>query len=98
LPAFAITVSDVANGSATLSWTPPTSNTNGTQLTNLAGYRILYGTSANSLSRSVQIANPGVATYVVSNLSPATWYFAVRSYNTTGVESALSNVASKTIP
>jgi hypothetical protein len=98
LPAFAITVSDVTNGSATLSWTPPTSNTNGTQLTNLAGYRILYGTSANSLSRSVQIANPGVATYVVSNLSPATWYFAVRSYNTTGVESALSNVASKTIP
>ena len=97
LPAFAIAVSDVANGVATVSWTPPTRNTNGSQLTNLAGYRIFYGTSANALSRSVQIANPGVATYVVSNLSPATWYFAVRSYTTAGAESALSNVASKTI-
>ncbi len=98
LPAFAITVSDAANGSATLSWTPPTRNTDGSQLTNLAGYRIFYGTSANALSRSVQVANPGLATYVVSNLSPATWYFAVRSYNTAGGESALSSMASKTIP
>ena len=97
LPAFGITVSDVANGVATVSWTPPTRNTNGSQLTNLAGYRIFYGTSANALNRSVQIANPGLATYVVSNLSPATWYFAVRAYNTAGAESALSNVASKTI-
>jgi Putative Ig domain len=97
LPAFGITVSDVANGSATLSWTPPTRNTNGSQLTNLAGYRIYYGTSAGALSRSVQIANPGLARYVINNLAPATWYFAVRAYNSAGVESAQSNMASKTV-
>src|SRR5580698_8272340 len=33
-----------ATGSATLSWTVPTENTNGTPLTNLAGYHIYYGT------------------------------------------------------
>jgi hypothetical protein len=97
LPAFAVTVASVGNGSATLSWTPPTRNTDGTTLTNLAGYRIYYGTSSSSLTRTVQIANPGIASYVVGNLSAATWYFSVRSYTTTGVESPGSNLASKTI-
>jgi hypothetical protein len=45
----------------------------------------------------VQIANPGLARYVVQDLAPATWYFAVRAYNTAGAESAQSNVVSKTV-
>lgn len=97
LPVFAVTVTDVANGAATLSWTPPTRNTNGSTLTNLAGYRIYYGTSASTLNRSVQVANPSLSTYVVTNLSPATWYFSVRAFNTAGAESTASNVASKVV-
>lgn len=97
LPAFAITVTDSANGSASLSWSAPTRNTNGTALTNLAGYRIHYGTSANNLNRTVQVSNPSVTNYVVPNLTPATWYFSVRAYTTAGVESALSNTATKTV-
>jgi hypothetical protein len=97
LPAFAVTVASVGNGSATLTWTPPTRNTDGSSLTNLAGYRIYYGTSSNSLNRTVQIANPGVASYVVGSLTPATWYFSVRSYTTAGAESPGSNMASKTV-
>lgn len=97
LPAFSIAVTQVATGSATLSWTPPTQNTDGSALTNLAGYRIHYGTNSSSLSQTVKISNPGVASYVVENLSPATWYFAVKAYNSSGVESSLSNLASKTI-
>lgn len=97
LPAFGITVTDVANGSATLSWTPPTRNTNGSTLTNLAGYRIYYGTSSGALNRTIQVSNPGIASYVISDLAPATWYFSVRAYTSTGAESAPSNVASKTI-
>lgn len=98
LPAFAITVSDTANGSATVSWTPPTRNTDGSTLSNLAGYRIYYGTSASSLNQTIQIANAGTARYVVNSLSPATWYFVVRAYNASGGESASSSVGSKTIP
>lgn len=97
LPGFGITVTDVANGSATLSWTPPTRNTNGSTLTNLAGYRIYYGTSSGALNRTVQVSNPGVASYVLGDLSPATWYFAVRAYNSSGAESVSSNIVSKTI-
>jgi hypothetical protein len=97
LPAFSIAVVDVSNGSASLSWSAPTQNTDGTTLTNLAGYRINYGTSASNLTQSVQITNAGVTSYVVDNLSPGTYYFAVRAFTSGGAESAISNVASKSI-
>jgi hypothetical protein len=84
-------------GSAVLNWTPPTRNTDGTSLTNLAGYRISYGTSPSSLSKTVQLANPGLANYVVEGLTSGTWYFALKTYTSTGVESTLSNTASITI-
>jgi hypothetical protein len=101
LASFSITVTSgggTTTGSATLNWTPPTRNTDGSTLTNLAGYRISYGRSAGSLSTTIQISNPGIASYVVENLSSGTWYFAVKSYTSGGSESPLSNVASKTIP
>lgn len=98
LPSFAITVVQASNGSATLSWTPPTQNTDGTSLTNLAGYRVVYGRSASSLDQTLQIANAGVSTYTVTGLTSGTWYFAVKAYTSSGGESAVSNGGSKTIP
>ena len=97
LPTFNISVTQISNGSVSLSWLPPTTNTNGTTLTNLAGYKIYYGTSPSTLTQSVQITNPGVADYVIENLSPATWYFSLVSYNSADVESSLSAIVSKTI-
>jgi hypothetical protein len=97
LPIFTITVSQSVNGSATLSWTPPTRNTDGSALTNLAGYRVVYGRSSSTLDQIVQIANPGVSTYTVTGLSSGAWYFAVRAYSSSG-ESTVSNVGTKTIP
>ena len=97
LPAFQIAVTEMANGSATLSWVAPTDNTDGTPLTNLAGYRIYSGTSVTAMTQVVQIANPGIVTYLVANLSPGTWYFSVRAYTSANVESGVSAVVSKTI-
>jgi hypothetical protein len=100
LPAFSVTVTGqappppVSTGSATLDWMPPTQNTDGTTLTDLAGYHLYYGTTAANLDHSVNIANPGLASYVISNLSPATWYFSMTAYNTSGTESDRSAVAS----
>jgi hypothetical protein len=82
---------------ATLSWTTPTQNRDGTTLTNLAGYRIAYGTSPTALTQAVQVANPSAVSYTLSNLAPGTYYFALRAYTSNGTESALSNVLSKTI-
>lgn len=97
LAAFTVAVTQVANGSATISWVPPTQNTDGTPLTDLAGYRIHYGTSLSALNQVVEISNPGLTSYMIQNLSPATWYFSLRAYSSDGAESAPSNTASKTI-
>jgi hypothetical protein len=98
LPAFSITVSQPTNGSATLSWTPPTQNTDGSTLSDLAGFRIEYGSAPGALSQTIEVANPSVATYVVTGLTSGSWYFAVRAYTSGGAESANSGVVSKTIP
>jgi Putative Ig domain len=97
LAAFTITVTQVANGTATISWIPPTQNTDGSPLTDLGGYRIYYGTSSTNLAQMVELDNPGLTRYVVQNLSPATWHFAMRSLRTDGTEGEASNTVSKTI-
>ena len=98
LPAFTITVAQVSTGSATVSWTAPTTNTDGSALTNLAGYRVAYGRAQDTLNQSASLTNASLSTYVVSNLASGTWYFAVYAVNSGGVESGVSNIASKAIP
>lgn len=98
LPAFGVTVLAVASGSATLSWTPPTTNTDGSPLTNLAGYRVYWGPAAGNYTSSVTLSNAGLTAYVVSSLAPGRYYFVVTALSSTGVESTFSNVASKLIP
>ena len=85
------------SGTATLSWDAPTSNNNGTPLTDLAGYRIYYGSSREDLNHTVQIRTIGLQTYVIEDLGPGTWYFAVRAVAANGTESTLSDIATKTI-
>lgn len=97
LAAFSITVSDFASGVATVSWMPPTQNTDGTMLTDLSGYQVHYGRDAEALDQSIVLDNPSLNSYVVENLADGTWYFAVVAVNAQGLTSALSNVASKTI-
>jgi len=95
LAAFAITVT---TGTASLSWTPPTQNTDGTDLTDLAGYRVSYGTDAGNLQTIIQVADPSATSYVVSNLSSGTYFFSVAAYTTAGAQGLESSVVSKTIP
>jgi hypothetical protein len=86
-----------ATGSATLSWTEPTENTNGTPITGLAGYHIYYGTAENVWTTTITVASPTETSYVVSGLAPGTYYFAVVAFNSAGMDSPQSNVLSKTI-
>lgn len=101
LAPFAVTVSQPTtstSGTATLGWTAPTTNTDGSALTDLAGYHIYYGTSPSTMTTVIDVANPGAVGYTISSLSSATWYFAVNAYTTSGLESALSTTVSKSIP
>jgi hypothetical protein len=84
-------------GAATVNWHPPTQNTNGSTITNLAGYVINYGTNSKSLTQQVKVSNPGITSYMIGGLTKGTYYFAVSAYNSAGVVSALSGMGSKTI-
>jgi hypothetical protein len=97
LPSFNLSVIALANGSATVSWTPPTTNTDGSTLGNLSGYRILYGPSADNLNQSVSVNNAGASSIVVDNLATGTWFFGVIAVNAAGLESEVSQLATKII-
>ncbi len=97
LGAFGIAVNQVASGSVTLSWHPPNQNGDGSPLSNLAGYRIYYGRDATALNQRIVLRNPGLTRYVVENLAPAKWYFAMTSINASGAESKRSARVSKTV-
>ena len=97
LPAFAITVTQIGTKSVTLSWAAPTTNSDGSTLTNLAGYRIYYGTSKTDLSHTLTLSYVGITTYVISNLGSGTYYFAILAYNALGVQSNLSNIVTEVL-
>jgi predicted phage tail protein len=73
-------------------------NVDGSALTNIAGYRIRYGTSALNLTQAIQVST-GTSTSVVINSLPAgTYYFSVAAINSAGEASAPTNVVSKAVP
>ena len=82
---------------ATLEWTAPTTQTNGAQLADLAGYRIHYGKSAQTLDQTIEIRNASISTYLVEDLAPGTYYFAVTAFNSRNLESERSNAGKKDI-
>jgi hypothetical protein len=100
LAAFNIAVkaaSSATTGEATLSWSKPVDNTNGTPLTNLAGYVVRYGTNPAALTSQVSVASANTTDVEINNLSPGSWYFEVASINTSNMESPFSSAVSKTI-
>lgn len=97
LDAFSITVNAISLGSVELSWIAPTQNEDGTNLEDLAGYKLYWGKTPGSYTDSVTIDNASVTTYVVGNLSPGTYEFVATAYNTAGVESKYSGAATKIV-
>ena len=99
LPALAATTQ-----TATLSWSAPTTRVDGTALqsSEIASYNVYYSVGSQPTTASTKArvdSGSATGTTVTLNLdpspSPQTVYFAVTAVDTNGVESALSNVASK---
>jgi hypothetical protein len=79
-------------GDVTLAW-------NAVSASNLAGYRVYYGTSTGSYGTPLSAGTK--TTYTVSSSylqAGKTYYFAVTAYDSSGNESSYSNEVSKTIP
>ena len=87
------------NKSITLSWSPPTQNSDGSSLTNLSGYTLHYGTSSQDYTGSIEITTPTKTSYVVSdsNFPPGKYYFAISAYNAQQVSSPLSGEIAVTV-
>ena len=83
--------------SVTLAWMPPTQNSDGSPITNLAGYKIHYGTVSSDYTQTVALQNASLSRYVVDNLTSGTYYFAITAYNAQGVESAMSGEVTTTV-
>ena len=97
LAAFSISVAPPPADSVTLSWMAPSLNSNGTAVTDLAGFHIYYGTSATTMNTVITVGSSGDTSQVIGNLNPGTWYFAVTAFNSEKIESKLSSVLSVTI-
>ncbi|RMG08587.1 MAG: fibronectin type III domain-containing protein [Planctomycetota bacterium] len=83
---------------ARLSWTPPTHRVDGSPLgSDLAGYKVYYGTRSRTYTTVVDIPNPLTTQHLIENLPPGRWYFAVSAYDRQGLESGYSNEADKFI-
>ncbi len=74
---------------ASLSWDAPTTNSDGSALTNLSGYRVYYGSSSGKYTSVIDVGK--VTSYVISNLSTGTYFFVVTAYDTADYESGYSN-------
>ncbi len=88
---------NAAERSLALSWAVPQTNDDGTPLTDLAGYRIYYGSSPGHYGASVALDNPSATSYELQALPAGTWYVVVRAVNRAGAQSIASPEVSKTI-
>ncbi len=84
---------------ALLSWTAPLTRENGDSLSmgEIAGFEVVYGTAADAMDQSLAIGDASVDELLVDQLSEGTWYFAIRTLDTDGNRSQLSEVVYKQI-
>ncbi len=85
-----VIASNALAAEATLAWDPNAES-------NLAGYRIHYGTESGSYSVHTDVHK--VTTYTVTGLTAGqTYYFAASAYDSSGNESGYSNQVSYSVP
>lgn len=84
-----------------LYWDAPTTNVDGSPLTDLAGYKIYWSTTSGGYTdaNSKDVGNVlTISTQNVTGSSTTVYYFVATAYDTAGNESDFSNEVSNTIP
>ena len=87
-----------AASSTILTWAAPALNSDGSPLTDLAAFKVYWGTTLGKYAQSAKLSNVATRKYTVGGLTTGTWYFVVTALNANGDESPYSNVWSKTVP
>jgi hypothetical protein len=74
-----------ATETVTVSWTAPTTNTDGSPIGTITGYYIYYGPSPAAMTQTIRLTDdPSATSYVVRHLAPGTYYFSVAASTTSG--------------
>ena len=73
-----------------LSWVAPSENVDGSPLTDLAGYKIYYGTQAQNYPNSTDV-NDANATQFELTVAVGTYYVTMTALDADGNESVYSN-------
>jgi hypothetical protein len=97
LAPFDLEVLPTAFGSATVFWDAPTTNADGSALSDLAGFRIHYGTASNSYTFTQPVNDSTATSAVINDLEEGTYYFSVTAVDLSNNESANSVEVSKDI-
>lgn len=93
---YNLTCASASDTTATLSWVAPSLNTDGTQLTDLAGFKAYEVIGTNNVLTTTMNA-PNYTSVPIVNLSVGSHTFFVTAYNSAGVESSPSNQGTKVI-
>lgn len=80
-----------------LTWIKPTTNADGSALTNLAGYRIYYGRCSRDYTEMIELDDPEATECSIGDLSAGFYFFSITAYNGDGVESYYTKELSKEI-
>jgi len=76
--------------SVTLAWDAPTLDSDGGQLSDLAGYRFYYSSTPPPDGPDGDFVEIAETRYTATELTAGTWYFAVTAVDDAGNESLLS--------
>lgn len=87
----------LGNGSVLVSWLPPTTNVDQSVLTDLAGFRVRYGTTETALNTMDVIYSAGRTSTLVIGLNPGLWYFGVEAFTADHRVSDLSDITSRRV-
>lgn len=96
-------LSSAIAGEATVSWTNPTTRTDGTALpsSQIGSTRVEWGTCSGSAFGSAlgnQSATGTATSTIINNLAPGTYCFRAATVDAAGLQSGWSNIASKVVP
>jgi hypothetical protein len=99
MESFAINVSaaPASSGDVVLNWIAPTENVDGTALTDLAGYKLYFGRTGESLTESRVIENAQATSYLLEDLGIGSWRFVMTAVDQGGHESRFSDEATISI-
>lgn len=88
-----------ATGSFDLSWTAPTTRSDGTPLSlaDIDGFRIYYGKSKGSYPNSLDVKDGSAQSAVVKNIPVGSYYVVMTTYDVSGLESRYSSAIAKNV-